>query len=193
MQEYLDRFQAVIQKEIKDPEFKFSLSTDWSSEKPDHRVKIREHLADVDSAYFSKLQWAQLYDLNQRPEPIQGSVSISHCHLIGGYSYSSLGCGFDVEDVRRISDPVIMRTSSEEEISKSPHIKMLWVSKEAAFKALSETPKLLVTDLFCHSWIESEDPLIWLFQIRSKKEVPREYNKGFVMSTPLLLMSVYFK
>jgi len=192
MTEYLDRFQSIIRNQIQDAQFKITLSADWSSSKADSRTKIRHHMADVDTAYFSRLQWAQLYDLNQRPMSDVGFLSISHCHLLGGYTFSSLQHGFDIEEIGRISDPIILRTSSDKERAHAPHIKMLWVAKEAAFKGLGEFQPAVITDLNCFSWNQTDDPEIYSFQIESAKPINSKHNKGFVMSTPLLLFAVYF-
>lgn len=192
MQEYLNRFQTIIRNQIQDAQFKITLSADWSSSKTDSRTKIRHYMADEDTAYFSRLQWAQLYDLNQRPMSDIGFLSISHCHLLGGYTFSSFQQGFDIEEISRISDPIILRTSSEKERSNAPHIKMLWVAKEAAFKGLGEFQPPVVTDLNCVNWNETEDPEIYCFQIESRKPLNFQRNKGFVMSTPVLLFAVYF-
>lgn len=193
MTEYLERFQSVVQAQIKDPQFKLTFSADWSASKPDSRIKIRHHLADVDTSYFSRLQWAQLYDLNQRPTSDSGFISISHCHLIGGYCYSTFQSGFDVEELGRISDPIIHRTSSEQERVAAPHIKMLWVAKESAYKGLRDFQPAVITDLTCLNWKASSDPDVWTFQIASGgKPIRFQHNTGFVMSTPLLLFAVYF-
>lgn len=193
MIEYLNRFQVVLKKQIQDPQFKIILNTDWAANKENFRVKIRQHLAEVDSTYFTRLQWAQLYDLNQRPTSDVGHISISHCLAIGGYTFSSFVHGFDIEEISRISDPIIMRTSSKEERSKAAHIKMLWVAKEAAFKSLSnDNQPTVITQLHCLDWQETKDPNIWSYQVKSDKPVNFKHNIGFVISTPLLLLAVYF-
>lgn len=192
MTEYLQRFQTVVQKHLKNSNFNLTLSAEWSSTQENHRVKIRTHMAEINSSYFSRLQWAQLYDLNQRPTSDQGFLSIAHCPLIGGYSFSSYQHGFDIEDIRRISDPILLRTSSPEERSKAPHMKMLWVAKESAFKGLGPYQPQVITDLSCHEWQETNDPDIWSFQIKSARPVTFQHNQGFVMGTPMLLFSCYF-
>ena len=121
-----------------------------------------------------------------------GFISISHCHLIGGYSFSTFQNGFDVEEVSRISDPIILRTTSEKERAAVPHIKMLWVAKEAAFKGLGKSQPSVITDLSCINWTPTEDPEIYSFQIASAKPIEFQRNQGFIMSSPLLLFGVYF-
>ncbi len=192
MTEYLERFQTYIQSQIQDPRFKITLNAAWSSSQADSRIKIRHHLADVDTSYFNRLQWAQLYDLNQRPTSDLGFLSISHCHLIGGYSFSTFQNGFDIEETNRISDPIIMRTSSEKERASAPYLKLLWVAKESAFKGMGKAQPPVITDLSCINWQGSDDPQIHSFQISTAKPTAFQRNQGFVMSTPFLLFSVYF-
>lgn len=192
MTEYLERFQTIVQSQIQDPRFKITVNAAWSSNQADSRVKIRHHMADVDTSYFNRLQWAQLYDLNQRPFSDMGFLSISHCHLLGGYSFSTFQHGFDVEEISRISDPIILRTSSEKERNLAPQIKMLWVAKEAAFKGMRESQPAVITDLNCILWEPTADPSIYSFQISTAKPITFQRNKGFVMNTPFLLFAVYF-
>jgi hypothetical protein len=192
MTEYLERFQTIVQSQIQDPRFKITVNATWSSNEADSRVKIRHHMADVDTSYFNRFQWAQLYDLNQRPVSDMGFLSISHCHLLGGYSFSTFQHGFDVEEISRISDPIILRTSSEKERTSAPQIKMLWVAKEAAFKGMRESQPAVITDLNCIQWEPTADPSIYSFQISTAKPITFQRNKGFVMNTPFLLFAVYF-
>ncbi len=193
MNDVLASSVKLIQNEIKDPQFKISLNTQWSSEAANYRIKIREHLSTVESSLFTREQAIQLYDLNQRPAAFQGFISISHCKNIGGFSYSTLAHGFDVEEIKRIADPIIIRTSSEQERLEAPHIKLLWVAKEAAYKALSETDGLLITDLVCTGWKSISDVGIWSYKITSQKTVRTQLNRGYVFSTPTLFLAVYFK
>lgn len=193
MTEDIERFQTFIRKQIQDPQFKITLNSAWSSSQADFRVKIRHHMADVDTSYFNRLQWAQLYDLNQRPSSDLGFISISHCHLVGGYSFSTFQNGFDIEETNRISDPIILRTSSDKERSEAPYIKLLWVAKEAAYKGMGESQPAVITDLSCNNWQTSEeDADIYSFQIHTGRPIAFQHNKGFVMKTSFLLISVYF-
>ncbi len=190
-------FIDFIQKQIEDENFKIQLSADWASIHEKYRIKIREHLGDHESGLFSRQQWAELYNLHQRPQTKVGSISISHCQRIGGYAYSKFKMGFDVEEVAKISDAVITRTSSQEERARAPHLKFLWVAKEAAFKALhSETEDvntLILTDLICKNWLQTSDLQIWSYQINSAKKINTTQNIGYVFSVEDLIMSVFFK
>ena len=189
---FIDPFVEFIKDQIDDPTFAVKIKPEWGSEKPDYRMKIREFLANVDSSYFNREQLAQHYNLNQRPQAAEGFISISHCTQAGGYSFSQKACGFDLEDVMRISDPIIRRTSTDDERAKAPHLKFLWVAKEAAYKALSDDG-LLITDLLCKNWLQTTGLDIWSYQMRSEKKINTEQNIGYVFSTPTLLLAIYFK
>lgn len=192
MLDYLSRFQSVVQNHIQDSHFKITLNSAWSSSQAESRIKIRHHMADVDTSYFNRLQWAQLYDLNQRPTSDQGFLSISHCHLLGGYSFSSFQHGFDIEEISRISDPIIIRTTSEKERSTTPYLKLLWVAKESAYKGMGENQPNVITELTCSNWESTGDKDIYSFQISSTKPANHKRNLGFVMNASSVLLSVYF-
>jgi phosphopantetheinyl transferase (holo-ACP synthase) len=197
MNSQIETFTSFIKEQLEDDDLHIFVKPEWSSENANHRIKIREHLAKVDSSYFTRQQLAELYDLNQRPRAAEGFVSISHCPRAGGYSFSKYKHGFDIEDIRRITDPIILRTSTEDEQKTVPHLKFLWVAKEAAFKALSDSvsqeQKLVVTDLICKNWLQTTALDIWSFQIKSEKNFSFEQNIGFVFSSPELLFAIYFK
>ena len=191
----LDSFIEFIRDQIEDETFSLKINSDWGSDKTNYRVLIRHHLAEVDSSYFSRLQNAQLYDLNQRPQAIDGFISIAHCKNAGGFAYCRHPLGFDIEEVSRISDPILTRTSTETERLHAPHMKFLWVAKEAAFKALSDsaTESILITDLICKNWLQTTDLQIWSYQVHSEKKLNINQNIGYVFSTPTLLLAIYFK
>ena len=193
MTDLFDPFIQVVRSEIKDPTFTIQCNPAWGSESVYHRIQIREHLGTIDSHYFSREQQIQLYDLNQRPQAAEGFVSISHCQKMGGYSYSKFPHGFDVEEIKRISDPIIVRTTTEQERSQAPHSKLIWVAKEAAYKALSDTQPLIITDLVCTTWNCVSELRVWSYKINSSKSVQSGRNLGFVFSTPTLFAAVFFQ
>lgn len=185
-------FVAFIRDQMGDENFDIKLNPEWNSQQKNYRENIRQHLATIDSSYFTRQQLAQLYDLQKRPEAAEGYISISHCQSIGGYSFSTFKHGFDTEELKRISDPILLRTSTDDERAKAPHIKFLWVAKEATYKALSESGNL-ITDLVCKNWVNTADLDIWSFQIQANKAIQSEHNIGYVFSSTDLLFSIYFK
>jgi phosphopantetheinyl transferase (holo-ACP synthase) len=189
-------FISFINEQIENCELQIVIKPEWSSEKENYRLNIRQHLATVDSSFFNRQQLAELFDLNKRPRPVVGSISISHSSIAGGFSYSTYSHGFDIESVKRITDPIIIRTSSEDERSKTPHLKFLWVAKEAAYKALADhmqSGSLILTDLICKNWLQTSNMNIWSFQIGSEKKINTLQNIGYVFSTHNLLISIFFR
>ena len=185
---------SFIRSFIQDSEFHFDLAKTFSSTVPQYRENIRTHLLDKYSAHFNRTQLAQLSDLNIIPKASQGFFSISHCHSGGGFSYSQLPHGFDIEAIGRISVPVLNRTSSESERSAAPDIKFLWVAKEAAYKAHStEKNKLIMTDLVCEKWRSHPETHIHSFRITSEKTLDTKLNTGFVFSEEDVHLAVYFR
>ncbi len=185
---------SFIRSSIQDFEFGFDLAKSFSSAVPTYRENIRSHLLNKYSSHFNRTQLAQLSDLNIIPKASQGFFSISHCHSWGGFSYSQLPHGFDVEVIGRISTPVLNRTSGESERSAAPDIKFLWVAKEAAYKAFAnEKSKLLMTDLICEKWKSHPETQVHSFRITSEKTLDTKLNTGFVFSEEDVHLAVYFR
>lgn len=186
---------ATISKAIKDPEFKIELKPDWSSAHSNYRQEIRKFLSAHFTKYFTRAQLATIHDLEHIPKSEIGCFSISHCQKLGGFSYSEFSHGFDVEEISRISDPILRRTTKPEEYEQAPKKYYLWAAKEAAYKALardnSET-NLNVTDLICVDWQPQFGLDVWGFQIQSDKQVSLEKNQGFVFEEKGLLFSIFF-
>ncbi len=183
-----------IKNQIQGFDLQFQLSKNFSSSDPEHRLNIRSFLREKYSSHFNRNQLALLSDLTLLPEASEGVFSVSHCKSIGGFSYSNFMHGFDVEQIVRISNPVILRTSSDYERSLPPDIKFLWVAKEAAFKAYGRTHKdLIMTDIICESWRSHSDTGIHSFRITSEKTLESKMNQGFLFSEEDVLMAIYFK
>lgn len=86
--------------------------------------------------------------------------SISHCWLAGGFVAVANGShhfpkvGFDIEEVRRVTRPVVKRISNE---SDDPDhrlpFELIWSAKEAAFKALKgPLQPLIIPTVALKSW-----------------------------------------
>ena len=189
---------SFIQNKIKDTDLRFILSKNFSSSQIKHRENIRNHLEEEFSSHFSREQLATLPDLNQIPIASSGFFSISHNQQIGGFSYSNLEHGFDVEVINRISNPIIQRTSSEPERASAPNVKFLWVAKESALKALpnrdrNSVSKFLITDLVCYDWQSYSNTDVCSFKIKSDKPIEQNLNLGFIFLSEDMLFSIYFK
>lgn len=186
-------------KESLGADLRIQLKEEWGSSHSNNRIAIREHLATKESQYFNRQQLAQLYDLNWIPE-CSGFVSISHCKLSGGYTFSNLAHGFDIEELTRISVPVLKRTSQETEIHSAPRPEFLWCAKEAGFKAHSTaktyivgTAPLLVTDFITHGWSSHFENQIFGFRLKSEKTLDFLHNQGYIFSEGPFVFGIYFK
>jgi len=182
-----------------DLSFKIELNINWGAQSPNHRIQIREHLFEEEAEHFSSINKFNLYNLQMLPQAQDGYFSISHCQKIGGYAFAKGEVGFDIEEKIRVSEPIIIRTSTADEIKMAPQKKFLWVAKEAAFKALSaaalEMQKTLVmTQIHCHQWkMISLDSSLWSFEVQLADSLELKKNKGFVFEKNELLFGVFFR
>lgn len=183
-----------IKSKVSATDLSFHLSPEFSSAVADYRQKIRNHLATNFSFRFNRQQLANLSDLTKLPEASEGYFSISHCPVMGGFTYSNLKHGFDMESVDRISKPLIQRMCYEDEVAAAPNPKFLWVAKEAALKALSTgSNNLIITDFHTEGWKSHFETEIFSYRINSKKTLDFGLNKGFVFSEKDILFGIFFK
>ncbi|OFZ28359.1 MAG: hypothetical protein A2622_04470 [Bdellovibrionales bacterium RIFCSPHIGHO2_01_FULL_40_29] len=183
-----------IQQQMNDPEFKLDLSERFSSHQKNYRLHIRNHLIEKYVAHFNPQQLASLTDLNILPLASRGYFSISHSLKLGGFSYSTLAHGFDLEDAERISMPVLERTSTADERTMAPDAKYLWVAKEAAFKSFAGfNNSHTVADFICSEWKSHPETHVQSFRVLSKKTLEQTHNRGFVFSEKDILFGIYFK
>jgi phosphopantetheinyl transferase (holo-ACP synthase) len=184
---------SYVQKSI-DPKFRLILETDWNSKNSEHRHEIRKCLSTKFSSHFSREQLALLNDLNWLPKSSDAFVSISHCRVFGGFAISKFKCGFDVEEIKRISSDILKRTSDPDELRSTPKTEFLWVAKESGFKALSEAhSELVISDLICTDWQSHYENQVFSFRLKSQKTLYLSLNKGFVFSESDCLFAVYFR
>lgn len=110
----------------------------WGSEKPNFRSEIRQAILDYLKAHHPTEATDKILDLDAPPILKSMFVSISHCQGMGGFVLSSKSLGFDIEDTSRITQKIIDRISSEDEIKSCPQVELLWPAKEATFKCSTE-------------------------------------------------------
>ena len=189
----LDQKLSLIHQLV-DPSLQIVVSNKWNSTEREYRALIRHHLGDNYAPHFTREQWAQLYDLNWLPEALKGHFSISHNQVVGGFSYSEMKHGFDVEVKSRISTAIIKRTSNEIEYLNAPVPEFLWVAKESAFKALSNAEtNLILPDLICLDWNSHSENQIWSFRINSVKTLDLRHNRGFIFQENGILFSIFYQ
>lgn len=177
-----------------DQHFRLILNKKWGSENLEYRRLIRQFLSQNMSHHFSREQLVSLSDLNQRPKASDGTISISHCKSLGGFSFSKLTHGFDVEEMQRISQDILKRTCNEQELAEAPSPNYLWVAKEACFKAMSTSESnLVMNDFHCQEWQSHFENQIYSCRMNSKKALDFGLNKIFVFSEQDFLISFFFK
>lgn len=182
-----------VQKSV-DQGLRLILDSSWNSKNPNYRQEIRECLSTRFSTHFSREQLALLSDLNWLPQASDGYFSISHCRVLGGFVFSKHKCGFDMEESKRISQDILKRTCSAEELQSVPRTEFLWGAKEAGYKALSDSsPNLVISDLVCTDWESHFENQVFSFRLKSQKTLDFSLNKGFIFSEADCLFSIYFK
>ena len=199
-----EKITSFIKDKVKDQSVSFVLQNKFASTQENYRNNIRRYIAAHYPTHFSTLQLALLTDLNTLPEckSNEGYFSISHNLQVGGFTFSKHPHGFDAEEIKRISIPIIERTSSEAERKSVPNITFLWVAKEAAYKALNRnlpalTKPLIMTDLICSEWQSHSESSVHSFRVMLEKPLAEtlslNLNLGFVFSDKDILFSIYFK
>ena len=118
--------------------FHVDIRSEWGSENPNFRTEIRKGILDYLKIHHPDQVADSLWDLNAPPVLKSLFVSISHCQGMGGFVLSSKSLGFDIEDTSRITQKIIDRVSSEEELKACPQFELLWPAKEATFKCSTE-------------------------------------------------------
>lgn len=123
------------------PDLKVVLKSEWSSDNPDHRLKIRKSLLEEIEKLLrlSEEQREDILDLQKVPVLPQVGFSISHNKKCGGFVLNPQGqaVGLDVEIAQRVQERLIARVAAnKEEVGLAPSAASLWTAKEAAIKCL---------------------------------------------------------
>ncbi len=135
--------------------FHVEIKASWGSENLSFRSAIRQAIL----AYLKTHHPAEATDalLNLDAPPVLKSmfVSISHCQGMGGFVLSSRALGFDIEDTSRITQKIIDRVSSPDEIKSCPQFELLWPAKEATFKCSTEF--YTISHIHILTWSKSQN------------------------------------
>lgn len=128
-----DSLRSLIANQLEIDGLRLVLKPEFASNRPDHRLKIREHLiANLDCG-------PDVLDLDSLPRAEHSTISISHNREVGGYVSAPRGIrvGFDVEVSGRVTEKNMRRVCvSDDELARAPGADLLWAAKEAAFKSL---------------------------------------------------------
>ena len=105
--------------------------------------------------YKEDFNWNNLLKIGTKANCPFVSISISHCKHMGAFLFTfdkNVSIGFDIEERNRITDKLVNRISSKEEIQQSPTSFLLWVAKEASFKCLNHKTQNLLSDCIISHW-----------------------------------------
>jgi len=168
----LTAFQNASRTGLRLDDLHFVLQAEWGARHAGHRGLIREDVIRTLSNRGLRLTREQLElfrDLDHPPTHPDIAISISHCRALGGYAWTTQPglIGFDIEETSRINPKTAERISVPEEFSQAPSPAVLWVAKEAAFKALAAAARsTAVSEMRIADWRLSA-PLesFWLFNV----------------------------
>ena len=118
-------------------------------------------------------QWNELLKPGARPVHSQAVMSIAHCPFMGGFVFSfntDISLGLDIEIADRVSDKVIHRIATAEEVQQAPSKALLWTAKEASFKCLG-VDKTSILPIYCdiYDWIGWESAYLFSFSYKGQK------------------------
>lgn len=123
---------------------------------PNPRPDLRKQLVEILEQKKITHNSQQLLDLNQIPRLSEGDVSLSHCPKFQGMMITQkTSCiGFDIEDPDRVTTELALRVSDEVQLQSAPGPALLWVAKEAAFKAFSKSHGArLLSEISLNHWM----------------------------------------
>jgi hypothetical protein len=188
MKDYISQIQKIMGIPVLD----LHLSEQFCSEMIGYRKQIRDHIVDTYKSQLADNEISEIKNLNLIPKSEKIFFSISHHYKTGGYTACSVAHGFDIELKSRISNQIIHRVSTPDEISESPNIQFLWCAKEAAFKAMSSA-HLTISDVCCTGWTSQIKTDLWMFALKSSEDFDLNRNKGFVFQDQNQIISIFFK
>jgi 4'-phosphopantetheinyl transferase superfamily len=118
------------------------------------RQNIRRDIVEKYRSQLSDSEREYILDLNHLPKSKTLYFSISHCPDLGGYAVADRQVGFDLEIRARITERLVSRISTAEEIKKCPEFQYIWVAKEAVLKLMK--PGTLVSSIQIQNWTRTE-------------------------------------
>ncbi len=153
------------------------LSPRFGAKHTDHRLQLRTSLLGE----LQKLQLDKTYiqfksdlvlSLNSLPYCKGIGISVSHIESLGGFVLSEKyqDIGFDLEDPKRVSQSIVARMSSAEEVKNMPTPAKLWTAKESAFKAISQKLKAeVLSEIEVCDWCE-QGPDLMVFSVKFRNQ-----------------------
>jgi hypothetical protein len=135
--------------------FHIDIRPNWGSEHLNYRTEIRKGILEYLKLNHPDQVADSVWDLDAPPVFDSLFVSISHCLGMGGFVLSSKSLGFDIEDKTRITQKIIDRVSTEDELKACPEFELLWPAKEAIFKCSTEF--YTITHIQVVNWAPSQN------------------------------------
>jgi len=127
-------------------DFIIKFSADYGSGRSGHRNLIRQDIFDRFGYQFTSTEKESFFDLKRIPQIPRLFLSISHAVDLGVWVVGPSAVGIDIEQSSRLTEKLIARISSQDEMSSAQNIvgswKPLWTAKESAFKAFSQISEI---------------------------------------------------
>ena len=151
--------------------------------------KLKQHYTSTANRKTGNIPvdlWENLLKPTKSLKNPLAAISISHCPALGGFIFSfdkRLSLGLDVELADRLTDKLLSRISTEEELKSAPGAAFLWVAKEAGFKcacSFKKTTKLLSQCVVSYWKQIGSENYSFHFQIKDSKYIK---GRGFVFSS----------
>lgn len=160
------------------PSFKMRVEARWGSQNQDHRRHLR---AEIHKALALS---EDISDLSRPPRSASHSISISHTIALGGWVSVSRPwqVGFDIESTARITEALITRMATANEIASSPRHELLWGAKESLFKALAEQQPRTASQVQIGPWKDLGAGCFYFEGLGG--------GHGYICASPLYIYSV---
>lgn len=158
-----DIIQDDIQSYLKNGVFHADLRPEWGSENPNHRSAIREAIFNYLQQCHPEEVQDSILDLQKLPTLKNLDVSITHSRGMGGFVVCSHDVGVDVEEPSRITQRILERMCTPQELKEAPVKELLWAAKEAVLKCDAQI--MMTSQSAIHGWVSSQNEI---YKFRSK-------------------------
>lgn len=203
----LKSLKAEIQKTFPESKFKVWQQSSWSQNSAGYREEIRQFASALPGLEQEKTQILDLEkplikaQRNLAPHGLKISevesskstyFSISHSTQSGVLAQSLIPIGVDIELIARVSEKIVARVSSPEELHQAPSAAFLWAAKEACFKSLIhfQQPQT-VSQIEITDWTKNTSD-IFAFDLKYKERFRISVSKGFVLLHHSEALAVFF-
>ena len=188
----VEKFKTINLEVLPISKIEILLSKHLNSKSLNYRSRIRQVLLNhLSKKKPSLLNDISLLNLDHPPICPEYTISISHNRSASGFALgpSSVNVGFDLEEIARISEPLIKRISSKEEIAQTPHPKSLFSAKEATWKACSSAHLIpTISNIQTSNWKELKNQWFEFQAHYNDKILP---GKGYTIEFDQLILAIF--